>query len=180
MAPRPPDVPPQTPVVAAHDAANHGTLPARGEGVPPLRPAGVSPASESPSPTTNAPASSDRRLDLSWTGANLGAVLFLCLLAAVALAIHAAAGHFDLGDRPAVDAPRVQAVAERVNPNSASPASLRRLPRIGPEHLRGILEYRQAHGPESFRDANDLTHIRGIGPLTLQAFRDYLEFPAGR
>jgi len=111
-------------------------------------------------------------------------MLILCLLAGAALAARAA-GSFELGDRPAVDSRRVQAAAERVNPNTASAASLRRLPRIGPEHLRLILDYRAAHdrdagGGLAFRDANDLMRIRGIGPPTLQAFRDYLEFPPAR
>ena len=164
----------------------------RGEGTLPSRDAGVSPTQEAADQGATAPPATahqqpDRRLDLRWTGANLGAVILLCLLAAAALSIRAAASCFELGDRPAVDERRVQAAAERVNPNTASAASLRRLPRVGPEHLRAILDYRAAHdgpagasGGPAFRDANDLSRVRGIGQATLQTFRDYLEFPAGR
>ena len=163
---------------SGQQASNAGVPPARGEGILPSHD-----TANQDFPPATAHERADRRLDFRWTGANLRAMLVLCLLSAAALAARAA-GRFELGGRPAVDARRVQAAAERVNPNTASAASLRRLPKIGPEHLRGILDYRAAYsaggGEPAFRDANDLMRVRGIGLLTLHAFRDYLEFPPAR
>ena len=147
-------------------------IPVRGPKGLPSRVAGVSPAAVLQQP--------DRRLDLRWTGANLRAMLFLCLLCAGGLAVSAAWARFELGERPAVDTRRSQAAADLVNPNAASGASLRRLPELGPACIGAILDYRRDHGPAAFKDPNDLMRVRGIGHATLQAFRDYLEFGAAR
>ena len=120
------------------------------------------------------------RLDPRWTGANLGAVAAVCVAAAGALVFSCAAGRFELGQSPAVDPLRVQAARERVNPNTAGFASLRRLPELGPAHAKAILDYRAAHGGAPFRKAEDLTQVHGLGPATVAAIREYLDFaPAG-
>jgi len=119
------------------------------------------------------------RLDVRWTGANLAAMLALAGLAAGAMALQSA-GRRELAASPAVDAARVKAAAEKVNPNTAPYASLRRLPQMGPARAALILDYRQAHAapgaPPPFRDASDLERIRGIGPGIVQALREYLDF----
>jgi competence ComEA-like helix-hairpin-helix protein len=126
------------------------------------------------------PLEQNRSLDVRWTGANLGAVAAACLVAAAGLVLSFAAGRFELGSTPAVDSARVAAVRQRVNPNTASFSSLRRLPDLGPAHAKAILDYRAAHGPAPFRTADDLTRIPGIKAATVANFRDYLDFtPAG-
>ena len=50
--------------------------------------------------------------------------------------------------------------------NCATPAELERLPGIGPELARRILEARAARG--SFRSPEELIEVRGIGPATLE------------
>jgi competence ComEA-like helix-hairpin-helix protein len=117
-------------------------------------------------------------MDARWTGANLGAALILSLAAAGALTWRAASGRFELGQSPAPEERRVEAARERVNPNTASIASLRRLPGLGPVRAQDILGYRQASGrPTPFRFLKDLENVHGIGPATAENLRDHLEFP---
>jgi competence protein ComEA len=103
----------------------------------------------------------------------------LCLAAAATLAHRAAAGRWELGEVPAVDARRVEAARQKVNPNTASAASLRRLPELGPVRAAAILDYREAHGAAALRGLQDLQGVRGIGPATAEALREYLEFAPG-
>lgn len=117
------------------------------------------------------------RFDARWTRADLAALAVLCLAAAGALAGQTLPGRFELGARPPVDAVRVAAAADKVNPNTAPAASLRRLPDVGPVRAGDIVAYRRAHGGAPFRRPEDLTQVRGIGPVTLAAIREYLVFP---
>ncbi|MBX2819857.1 MAG: ComEA family DNA-binding protein [Rhodothermaceae bacterium] len=57
-----------------------------------------------------------------------------------------------------------------ININTASQEELERLPRIGPAMAQRILTYRQTHGP--FKNVDDLTNVKGIGPKTLDRLRD--------
>jgi competence protein ComEA len=61
-----------------------------------------------------------------------------------------------------------------IDVNRAGAALLEELPGIGPSKARAILEERAAHGP--FRDAEDLTRVRGIGPGTVRRFQDLITF----
>jgi hypothetical protein len=72
-------------------------------------------------------------------------------------------------------------IEDRVNPNYASPASLARLPRIGPARAREIVFYRhrfieQAGQRLAFDRAEDLGEVTGIGPATIEAIRPWLSF----
>ena len=118
-----------------------------------------------------------RAYDLSWRRHDLVGLIALC---AVAAAVLAPAGlpqrtPFD-PTRPA-EARRVGLAAEKIDPNTVSPASLRRLPNIGPVKARAIVAYRRDHGPRPFPSADDLARVRGIGPGTVEAIRPYLKFP---
>lgn len=59
-----------------------------------------------------------------------------------------------------------------VSINTASAAELEALPGIGPATAQKIIEYRTLHGP--FRSVDDLIHVSGIGPKTLEKLRPYL------
>jgi len=70
---------------------------------------------------------------------------------------------------------------ERVNPNDAPVASLMRLPQIGVARARAIVAYRQrtgsqAEGRPAFKTADDLRHIKGIGPAIVEDVRPWLQF----
>ncbi|MHC4856830.1 MAG: ComEA family DNA-binding protein [Planctomycetota bacterium] len=65
-----------------------------------------------------------------------------------------------------------------INPNTASMASLVRLPGIGKARAMDIIHYRQNQKPDEpvFLSARDLENIRGIGPKTAAALEPWLTF----
>lgn len=58
---------------------------------------------------------------------------------------------------------------QRIPLNNASAAELERLPGIGPALAQRIIAYRETHG--NFRALQDLGHVKGIGPKTLDRLR---------
>ena len=71
---------------------------------------------------------------------------------------------------------------DTINPNTASVASLLRLPGVGPQRVQALKEYReliqQQRGGPAFRDIHDLEAVPGLGPATVQAMAPYLRFDA--
>jgi len=98
-----------------------------------------------------------------------------CVVVGVALALNVSGAS---ASRPSFK------VEDTINPNDASPASLSRLPSIGPARAKEIVSYRNqsrgrvAHGPV-FGGADDLGSISGIGPATIEAIRPWLSFDSG-
>jgi competence ComEA-like helix-hairpin-helix protein len=84
-------------------------------------------------------------------------------------------------DRPSAVYPeKVRMVRERIDPNTAEVASLRRLPLIGPERANAIVEYRQGPvraGRAAFEFLEDLQNVPGIGPGTIGRARDLICLP---
>lgn len=66
------------------------------------------------------------------------------------------------------------AAGERLDPNTAPPVELERLPGVGPATAGAIVEER---GRRPFRWAGDLREVRGIGPATLARIRPHLALP---
>jgi competence protein ComEA len=60
--------------------------------------------------------------------------------------------------------------APLVSLSNADSQTLQTLPRVGPATAERIIAWRTAHGP--FRSVEDLLAISGIGPATVEAFRD--------
>lgn len=109
----------------------------------------------------------ERRLDpplasIEAVTARLGSDDWLTQLYAAALKLRA--------DRKLASAP-----PEPIDPNVADRVAWDRLPGIGPKTAGAILEHRTRHG--TFRDANDLLSVPGVGPKTLDRLRPYLEWP---
>ncbi len=78
---------------------------------------------------------------------------------------------------PALESPdslaaRLHVINKPVNINTASPSEFESLPSIGPVKAAAIVAYREQHGP--FRDIDDLTLVRGIGPATLARIRKHV------
>lgn len=69
-------------------------------------------------------------------------------------------------------APRATA-SFRLDVNAAAATELAQLPGLGPATAARIIEHRTTHGP--FADPDDLLAVPGIGPVTLEAIRPYLE-----
>ncbi len=66
------------------------------------------------------------------------------------------------------------ALEGRINLNTATVSELQKLPFIGIERARAIVDYRRKHGP--FEDPGDLLKSRLVGTATLDAIRPYLKF----
>ena len=74
--------------------------------------------------------------------------------------------------------PPLQASPLRINPNTATMASLVRLPGVGKARAMDIIHYRESQGRDElvFLSADDLQAIRGIGPKTAAALEPWLTF----
>jgi len=63
---------------------------------------------------------------------------------------------------------------ERLDPNTAPVAELRRLPGVGPARAEAIVAERSSGGP--FRSLLDMARVPGIGPRTVEALKPHLTF----
>jgi competence protein ComEA len=63
---------------------------------------------------------------------------------------------------------------ERLDPNTASVAELRRLPGVGPARAEAIVTERVRGGP--FKNPPDMARVSGIGPRTVEALTPHLAF----
>ena len=125
------------------------------------------------------PSASRYRYDLGWSRGHVGAAVVLCAVAAGLLASKGEARRSYRGGRPAVDAGRVRQAEEKINPNTAGAASLRRCPMIGPVRAMAIVEYRRRHPPAPFRTPADLVKVKGIGEATIKVIAPLLALPGG-
>ena len=92
-------------------------------------------------------------------------------MATVLLVILSCGIYADSGHRPLTGVP------EKINPNTASAASLVRLPGIGPARALDIIHYREhADAQPAFGSAADMQAIKGIGPKTAENIAPYLTF----
>lgn len=92
-------------------------------------------------------------------------------------------GSISLGQPVRLDPARVALVAETVDPNTATAASLRRLPLIGPVKAEAIVRYRRQARDRgdlpAFRYCEDLLRVPGIGPATIERAGKRLALPNG-
>lgn len=82
-------------------------------------------------------------------------------------------------DQPALQVDKVAAASERIDPNTATAASLQRLPSIGTSRAQAIVRYRQEQqrqGKTAFETANDLAKVPGLGKGTVKKIKAYLIF----
>lgn len=68
----------------------------------------------------------------------------------------------------------------RVNPNTAEIGSLVNLKGIGPSRAKAIIEYRKQNGQAVFTCIEDVEKVKGIGPKTGSAMKQWLYFEVGR
>ena len=110
------------------------------------------------------------RLELGWTHRHRAALAALVGLWGALLA--AGWARRPIGaDVPVADPGAIQAVRERIDPNTASAASLRRLRLIGPVRAEAIVRYRRAARTprrRAFEVLEDLANVPGLGPGTLR------------
>jgi len=119
----------------------------------------------------------NRPIDATWTPWMLACLVLVMASFGAWLAWRGWQRPVGADPQPPEDAARIAQTAEKINPNDASAASLRRLPGLGPERVRAVIEYRQAHGPQAFSCAEDLLKVKGIGPATLDKLAAFLSLP---
>ncbi len=117
--------------------------------------------------------SGQRRFDLRWTRRNLAALFALCVLAGGLLAVRSIHRNMQTGRQIPVNSRRVNTANEKINPNTASVVSMRRLVGIGPKIAQRIVDYRGA-SDSAFRRPADLAKVRGIGGKTVLRIRPFL------
>ena len=109
------------------------------------------------------------------------------------------------GTQNAASSPPASPLDQRIDPNTASWSELTRLPRIGEQIAKRIVEYRESHRPATgsgsgttishraatvpatgsdiatsppvFTCPQDLAKVRGIGPKTVELISPHLKFP---
>jgi len=118
----------------------------------------------------------------SWTPRNVAALIVLAAVAAVWIGWRMAGRGARMGADLVVTGAETPPAAEKIDPNTATWASLARLPGIGPGRAKEICRYREQFGGGApFEGPDDLQNVRGIGPTLVEGIRPYLTFgePAG-
>jgi competence ComEA-like helix-hairpin-helix protein len=118
------------------------------------------------------------RYDLLPRPHNVAAIAVLCAVGWAGLVWHAVGRRAWEPTAAPADPDRVAAARETIDPNTASLASLRRLPGIGPALAERIVEFRAGKG-RPFRTPEDLAQIERIGPATVERLRQHLALPGG-
>ena len=113
----------------------------------------------------------------SYRSALAGMVLVFC----VVLAVQAVRHRQYISDPPPPT--RLNALADRLDPNIASWQELNVLPQLGQKRAKAIIAYREqfranGRGQIAFHKAEDLLRIKGIGVAMMETLRPYLMFPA--
>ena len=122
------------------------------------------------------------RLSIALTRSDRLALATLLLAGGFVLIWRGAGRTAEAGDDLPINSLRIAMVRERIDPNTASAPSLRRLPRIGPTKAKAIVEYRQEEFrrgvAKPFKVAEHLTKVKGIGPATVSRMAPHLAFPS--
>ena len=118
-----------------------------------------------------------RRLDAFPASRSLRPLLILVAAGLLAVGL-VGRDRLAIGAEPPVFPDRVQAAAEKIDPNTASVASLQRLPGIGPIRAQGIDLYRRDPANPPFRTVDDLQRVPGIGAGTVRTLRPYVALPS--
>ena len=87
-----------------------------------------------------------------------------------------------IGDDLPPAGPLADQIIGKLDPNTATAAELRLLPRVGQALADRMVQYRQQQlaqhpGEPAFHRLEDLDPIRGIGPAMLEQLRPHLRFP---
>ena len=116
--------------------------------------------------------------DIRLRRGNLAVLIVLSVVFGSALIYHSSLNRLWFTDQPDVYPARIFSARQKIDPNTATIASLRRLERIGPILARAIVEYRSTSAkPQAFRKPEDLTNVYGIGPGIVNRMRPHLIFP---
>jgi competence protein ComEA len=120
----------------------------------------------------------ETRMDISWRSANLAAMLSLLIVASGILAWQSLQSTVNATEEIPINPARVAMGLDRIDPNTASYASLRRMPGMGPVKAQAIVNWREQHKDFTFRKADDLRQIRGIGPVLSAKMAPHMDLPS--
>ena len=119
-------------------------------------------------------------LSLLWRQGDLAALLALLAVWAAVLCWQAMHRSADLAQTPAVEEKWVEAASERIDPNTASAASLRRLGQVGPVRAEAIVRYRQATsrpGRPAFVYLEDLQNVPRMDHNAVLRMESFVSLP---
>jgi len=110
-------------------------------------------------------------------------VLWLFLVVLVGLVLYRyMENRCNIGLGFVINTQNAEKLADKINPNRATWASLARLPGIGQSKAMAIVEYRQEYWRNSggenvaFARSEDLCNVKGIGEVTVEGIKEYLVF----
>jgi DNA uptake protein ComE-like DNA-binding protein len=116
-----------------------------------------------------------------WTWSQRRGLLAVLIGLIAILAIRLGAQRMTVGE-PEPPGPAADRLADRIDPNTATPAQLAAIPRLGESRAAAIVQFRDRYlaqhpGRVPFVRPEDLEQIRGIGSATAEAMEPYLLFP---
>lgn len=118
------------------------------------------------------------RIEMRWSLPARWALWFLLLVFSVGLLV-SSQNRLWFRHTPPPDLTAQAGIREAIDPNTASTASIRRLPGISIVRAEAIATYARTHGPNCYRTPDDLQRVHGIGPATVRKILPYLWLDRG-
>lgn len=117
-----------------------------------------------------------------WTASQRRAIAVVLIILSVVVLWRTSTPSIGIGDSLATSGERAGELVDRLDPNTASAAELRLLPRVGPSIADRIIAYRQQRlaerpGQPAFGKLQDLDAVPGVGPAMLEQLEPHLRFP---
>ena len=125
----------------------------------------------------------DSPVERGWTRAQRHALMAFLAAFLVVLVWRFAMNRAYVPDPAPTLGSRAGELATRIDPNSADWQALAAIPTLGEKRAKEIVAYRERVRSNTsnlipFRRPSDLSHIRGIGPATVENLKPYLIFPS--
>jgi DNA uptake protein ComE-like DNA-binding protein len=127
--------------------------------------------------------SSTKRYDFSWDTSQAAVLMVACVGGAIGLwAVVSAGGVWSAdGEPPKVNPCRAELADEKIDLNTASDASLLRLPGVGGTRAGAIIEFRALRRSQGevrpFRSMSDVRRVKGIGAGVSKEMEPHLDLP---
>ena len=113
-----------------------------------------------------------RRFQLTLAAWEQPVIALMVVLCMIGMIFYFAWQAFSSGGLIDIDTLPRRSVEYRVDINQANWPELANLPGIGETYAKAIVDYRNNHGP--FDHVDQLTKIRGIGPVRLEKLQPFL------
>lgn len=118
--------------------------------------------------------------DFSFTPLQLRIIAGVCLIVVIVTSVLSWGRIFFHSKIYPVCPEKISAAAEKIDPNIAGEASLRRLKGMGETRAASLMDYRnKSSDGMAFKNLSDLTKVKGIGIKTAENWQYHLVFPQG-